>query len=140
MTIAVTGASGQLGRLVADQLLATVDPSEVDALAVLRDAGAASRLLDAGNHRGAAELCASTLSRYRGEVLPAAGDSEWVRPHRARLEEARRILVETGFSARLRLGGAADVIASGDVWSVRWAGCTPGASCSAALTGTVRRR
>lgn len=29
MTIAVTGASGQLGRLVADQLLATVDPSEV---------------------------------------------------------------------------------------------------------------
>lgn len=29
MTIAVTGASGQLGRLVADRLLATVDPSEV---------------------------------------------------------------------------------------------------------------
>lgn len=29
MTVAVTGASGQLGRLVADQLLATVDPSEV---------------------------------------------------------------------------------------------------------------
>ncbi|MGH3352572.1 MAG: SDR family oxidoreductase [Nocardioides sp.] len=29
MTIAITGASGQLGRLVADQLLDTVDPSEV---------------------------------------------------------------------------------------------------------------
>lgn len=29
MTIAITGASGQLGRLVADQLLATVDPAEV---------------------------------------------------------------------------------------------------------------
>ena len=31
-------------------------------------------------------------------------------PHRARLEEARRILVETGFSARLRLGDAADMV------------------------------
>lgn len=29
MTIAITGASGQLGRLVADQLLDTVDPAEV---------------------------------------------------------------------------------------------------------------
>ena len=29
MTIAITGASGQLGRLVADQLLAVLDPSEV---------------------------------------------------------------------------------------------------------------
>lgn len=29
MSIAITGASGQLGRLVADQLLATVDPAEV---------------------------------------------------------------------------------------------------------------
>jgi NAD(P)H dehydrogenase (quinone) len=29
MTIAITGASGQLGRLVADQLLTTVDPAEV---------------------------------------------------------------------------------------------------------------
>lgn len=29
MTIAITGASGQLGRLVADQVLTTVDPAEV---------------------------------------------------------------------------------------------------------------
>ena len=29
MTIAITGASGQLGRLVADQLLTTVDPAEI---------------------------------------------------------------------------------------------------------------
>ncbi len=29
MTIAITGASGQLGRLVADELLTTVDPAEV---------------------------------------------------------------------------------------------------------------
>ena len=87
-----------------------VDPSDVDALAVLRDAVAASRLLDAGDDRGAAELCASTLQLYRGEVLQAAGDGEWVTPHRARLEEARMKLVETQFSARLRLGDVGDVI------------------------------
>ena len=87
-----------------------VEPSEVDALAVLREAAAASRLLDAGDDRGAADLCASTLQLYRGEVLPAAGDGEWVNPHRARLEEARMTLVETQFSARLRLGDVGDVI------------------------------
>ena len=73
---------------------------------VLRDAATASRLLDAGDDRGAAELSASALERYRGEVLPApAGD--WAAPHRARLDEARMKLVETQFSARLRLGDAA---------------------------------
>ena len=38
-----------------------VDPRAVDALAVLRDAAAAARLLDAGDARGAAELSASAL-------------------------------------------------------------------------------
>ena len=33
------------------------------------------------------ELSAAALARFRGEVLPAAGD--WAAPHRARLEEAR---------------------------------------------------
>ena len=47
-----------------------VEPSEVDALAVLSDAAAASRLLDAGDDRGAADLCASALALYGGEVLP----------------------------------------------------------------------
>ena len=77
-----------------------VDPSEVDALAVLRHIVTASRLLDDGDDRGAADLCASTLEMYGGEVLQAAGDGEWVTPHRARLEEARMKLVETQFSAR----------------------------------------
>ena len=85
-----------------------VEPSEVDALAALRDSVAASRLLDAGDDRGAADLSASTLELYRGDVLPAAG--EWAGPHRARLDEARMTLVETRFSARLRLGDAGDVI------------------------------
>ena len=43
-------------------------------------------------------------------MLPAAGDGDWVAPHRARLEEARMKLVETQFSARLRLGDVGDVI------------------------------
>ena len=97
-------ASGDGGYTLA------VDPSEVDALAVLRHAVTASRLLDAGDDRGAADLCASTLQMYRGEVLQAAGDGEWVTPHRARLVEARMKLVETQFSARLRLGDVGDVI------------------------------
>jgi NAD(P)H dehydrogenase (quinone) len=53
MTIAVTGASGQLGRLVAEGLLATVDPAEVvlltrspDALADLATQGASVRRAD----------------------------------------------------------------------------------------------
>ena len=62
---------------------------------------APSALLDAGDDRGAADLCASTLKMFRGDVLAGAGDGDWVTPHRARLEEARMKLVETGFAARL---------------------------------------
>jgi predicted ATPase/DNA-binding SARP family transcriptional activator len=85
-------------------------PSEVDALVVLGRAVTASGLLEAGDARGAADLCASALELYRGDVLHAAGDGEWVNPHRARLEETRMRLLETGFSARLRLGAVGDVI------------------------------
>ena len=48
------------------------------------------------------ELSAAALARFRGELLPAAGD--WAAPHRARLEEARAQLLETQLAARLRLG------------------------------------
>ena len=87
-----------------------VEPSEVDALAVLDHVAAASRLLDAGDDRDAVDLCASTLKLYRGDVLQAAGDGEWVNPHRAQLEEVRMTLIETQLSARLRLGDVGDVI------------------------------
>jgi predicted ATPase/DNA-binding SARP family transcriptional activator len=97
-------ASGEGGYKLA------VEPSAVDALAVLRDAVAASQLLDAGDDRGAADLSASTLTLYRGDVLQGAGDGDWVNPHRARLDEARMKLIETQFSARLRLGDVGDVI------------------------------
>ncbi|HYH90071.1 MAG TPA: BTAD domain-containing putative transcriptional regulator [Solirubrobacteraceae bacterium] len=79
-----------------------VEPDEVDAFCLLRDAATATERLDAADHRGAAELSAAALERYRGEVLPAAGD--WAAPHRARLDEARVKLVETQLSARLQLG------------------------------------
>ncbi len=87
-----------------------VDPTAVDALAVLREAATACELLEAGDARGAGELSTSALERYRGEILPAAGEGEWVRPHRARLEAARMTLAETRLEARLRLGDAGDVI------------------------------
>ena len=97
-------ASGDGGYTLA------VEPSEVDALAVLRDSAAAAELLDAGDDRGAADLSASALERYRGDLLQGAGDGDWAAPHRARLDEARMELIETQFAARLRLGGAGDVI------------------------------
>ena len=87
-----------------------VEPSDVDALAVTRDSAAAVRLLEAGDDRGAADLSAAALGRYRGDLLQAAGDGEWVSPYRAQLDKARIVLIETGLSARLRLGAAGDVI------------------------------
>ena len=87
-----------------------VDPSDVDALAVLHHANVAVGLLETGDNRGAADLCASTLTMFRGDVLAGAGDGEWVTPHRTRLEEARLKLVETQFSARSHSGDSRDVI------------------------------
>ena len=43
-------------------------------------------------------------------MLPAAGDGDWVTPHRTRLEEARITLLEIQFAARLRLGEVGDLI------------------------------
>ena len=81
---------------------------EVDALAVLRDTAAAAELLDSGDDRGAAELSASALERFSGELLQGAGD--WAVPYRARLDEARMALMETKFAAGLRLGGTGEQI------------------------------
>ena len=85
-----------------------VEPSNVDALAVLRDAVTAAELLDAGDDREAADLSAAALARYRGDLLQSAG--EWAAPHRARLDEARMALMETRFAAQLGLGGAGEEI------------------------------
>ncbi len=87
-----------------------VSPSEVDASAALANTVAASRLLGAGDDQAAADLCTSTLRLYRGDVLQAAGDGDWVDRHRARLEEARAKLIETRASACLRLGDVGTLI------------------------------
>ena len=86
-----------------------VDSANVDALAALGSTATVSGMLDAGDDHDAAELSASTLTLFRGDVLRSAGDGDWVAPHRARLEEARLKLLEVQFAARLRLGDG-DVI------------------------------
>jgi DNA-binding SARP family transcriptional activator len=87
-----------------------VEPPDVDAIAAVGAVATASGLLEAGDDRAAADLCARTLMLYRGDLLPAAGDGDWVDSHRTRLEETRTKLLEVQFAARLRLGDAADVI------------------------------
>jgi predicted ATPase/DNA-binding SARP family transcriptional activator len=82
----------------------------VDALVALESVATVSHLVDAGDDRGAADLSATTLKLFRGEVLQAAGEADWVGPHKARLDEARMALIELQFSARLRLGDVGDVI------------------------------
>ena len=86
-----------------------VAPSGVDALVVLLEVAAASRLLGDGDDQGAARAAASALERFRGDLLQAA-TGDWAEPHRTRLEEARMTLLETQLSARLRLGDVGDVI------------------------------
>jgi predicted ATPase/DNA-binding SARP family transcriptional activator len=81
-----------------------IEPETVDAVCVLSEATLASQRLAAGDHRGAVDLSAAALERYRGEVLGSSG--EWADPYRARLEEARMKLIEIQFSARLQLGEA----------------------------------
>lgn len=45
-----------------------------------------------------------------------------------------------GRSGSFRGGGSADRIGAGDSWSLRWTRCDPTATCTATITGTVRRR
>jgi len=90
--------------------LLDVAPDAVDALTVLDHAGTATGLLDAGDEQAAVDLCTSALARYRGDVLPTAGEGAWAEAHRTRLTEAEVRLVETALSARLALGPPADVV------------------------------
>ena len=71
-----------------------VDPARVDALEVLRLAGRVTELRAAGDLATARETAARALELFRGEVLPDAGDGDWLAPHRARLDELRLRLTE----------------------------------------------
>jgi predicted ATPase len=87
-----------------------VDRGCVDALEVLRLADAAAVSRDAGDAEAAMRACATALTMFRGEILPSAGDGEWLAPHRARLQEARLRLTEDHLAARIGLGATGEVI------------------------------
>jgi predicted ATPase/DNA-binding SARP family transcriptional activator len=86
-----------------------VDSRGVDALESLRLADTGAALLAAGDAAAAAATCHAGLALFGPEVLPAAGGTPWVLPHRARLEEARMRLAEDGLAARLTLGAAGEI-------------------------------
>ena len=88
-----------------------LDPACVDALLVTglaADASAARRAADAST---ALEAATEALGLFRGEVLADAGDGDWLRPHRARLEELRLGLLEDQAAARVGLGAGAELLA-----------------------------
>jgi predicted ATPase/DNA-binding SARP family transcriptional activator len=88
-----------------------VDPGRVDALEVLRLATVASAARQASDPAAALEASSTALAMMKGDLLPGAGDGEWVRPHRARYEEVRLELLEDQLAARLELAPGAEVVA-----------------------------
>jgi predicted ATPase/DNA-binding SARP family transcriptional activator len=85
-----------------------VDPRCVDALEVLRIAGSMPALRrDPGT---AARVCAAALAMFRGDLLPGAGDGDWLAPYLTRLAEARLSLTEEHIAARLELGASGELI------------------------------
>src|SRR3954454_19553983 len=78
------------------------DRESIDAHRVAGDLEAAATLLAEGDHAGAVARSDAALARFRGDLLPAAGD--WAAADRTRLEEARLRLLETRLAGRLRLG------------------------------------
>lgn len=86
-----------------------VEPGAVDALEALRLADEGAALLAAGDPAAAADTCRAGIALFGTEVLPAAGDAEWARAHRVRLEEARLRLTEDELAARMQLGASGEV-------------------------------
>jgi predicted ATPase/DNA-binding SARP family transcriptional activator len=87
-----------------------VDPSCVDALEVLRLVDTVAALRSTGNPAAARDASARALALFAGDLLPDAGDGEWLASHRARLEEARLRLTEDHLAARLDLGAAGELV------------------------------
>jgi predicted ATPase/DNA-binding SARP family transcriptional activator len=87
-----------------------VDPDSVDALQVLRLAESVAALRSAGDTQAARDASATGLALFRGELLPGAGEGEWLAPYRTRMEEARLQLAEDNLAARLELGAAGEVV------------------------------
>ena len=87
-----------------------IEASAVDALEVIRLAELTATLLRAGDASEALRSGSAALALFRGEVLADAGDAEWLRPHRARLDEVHAQLIEDEIAARLELGAAHELI------------------------------
>lgn len=87
-----------------------VAPEAVDAIEVLRLAGEAA-IAQVSDPAAVLALCTTALAMFHGDVLPDAGDGEWVVPYRVRLDEARLGLIEDRLAAQLDLGGASEVVA-----------------------------
>jgi NAD(P)H dehydrogenase (quinone) len=106
MTIAITGAAGQLGRLTADALLETLAPSDVvlvtrspAAIADLAERGAVVRY---GDFDDPASLRAAFEGVERLLVISASVFGERVHQHRAAIEAA----VAAGVRSAAYTGGA----------------------------------
>jgi predicted ATPase/DNA-binding SARP family transcriptional activator len=87
-----------------------IDPACVDALEALRLAESATAARQADRAGAAVRACATALAMFRGEILPAAGDGEWLTPRRVRLREAWLQLTEDHLGARLDLGGGGELV------------------------------
>ena len=94
MTIAVTGASGHLGRLVADQLLASVDPADVvlltrdpAKLADYADRGVEVRAADFGDAAGLVDALAGV---ERMLLISTDAVGARVEGHRAAIDAAAK--------------------------------------------------
>jgi predicted ATPase/DNA-binding SARP family transcriptional activator len=105
-------ALGAPGALVSRNggYLLDVPPDAVDARRVEGLAAAASARRRAGDPTGAVTAASDGLALFRGDVLVDAGDGEWLRAPRARLEEVRLGLLEDQLAARVDLGAGGDVI------------------------------
>ncbi|MGK5739427.1 BTAD domain-containing putative transcriptional regulator [Micromonospora sp. URMC 103] len=83
-----------------------IDPDDVDAHRFARLADAGRAALDAGDHRGAAELLRTALGLWRGEPLADVADAPFAPAAAARLLERRLAAVEDRVEADLALADA----------------------------------
>src|SRR3954468_11799665 len=87
-----------------------VAPGQIDALAVQELAEAVADARRSGDDEGTVHRATEALALFRGEVLADAGDGDWARPHRTRLEEVRLGLLEDRLAALVALGSGGDVV------------------------------
>jgi DNA-binding SARP family transcriptional activator len=90
--------------------LLAVDPRDVDALEVLRLREEVTAQREAGKAEQVVRRGTAALALYGDEILPDAGDGDWIAPQRARFEEARLGLTEEILAARSELGESTSLV------------------------------